>query len=630
MSNFSKEEIRFLTLLSEKYPNVQSLYNAICSINATLILPKGTEHFMSDIHGELEAFIHILNNCSGVIKEKANSLFKGEFSQEEIDEFCAIIYYPEQKLALLEADKTVSKDFYSDLIFKLTELTKFMSVKYTRNEIRSAIPEEYYFIIDELLNTELYEHKNQRDYHHAITKTAIEMDAQVELIKAFCLLIKRLAVRKLYVLGDIYDRGSSPDDIMDLLMEHHAVYFTWGNHDALWMGAACLNLACIAASVRNTLNYGHMHLLESGYGISMRPLYALAQKLYPNLSQDEAALKTITIIMFKLEGQLIKRHPEYKLDERLKLHLIDTKKRTVSYDGNTWSLIHQQFPTLIGEDFYALTDEELYIMEALKDDFKRSERLHRHIQFLYKRGAVYMVQNGNLLLHGCVPLTPEGELLEVSFEGEKYSGQHFLDFCDVKARTAYRTKAELDGDFMWFLWCGDFSPLCGRKMATFAHLMIADRAAFTEPRDPYYTYNKTVEGCEMLLESFNLDPKEGHIINGHTPVLKGESPVRADGRILVIDGGFCKAYHKRTGIAGYTLISNSHGLRIVAHNPFTGVENVVKNNTDISSTQEEFIPYKVRQTVKDTNDGIKLNEKLNDLYRLLEAYRLGIINPTNV
>ena len=630
MSNFSKEEIRFLTLLSEKYPNVQSLYNAICSINATLILPKGTEHFMSDIHGELEAFIHILNNCSGVIKEKANSLFKGEFSQEEIDEFCAIIYYPEQKLTLLETDKTVSKDFYSDLIFKLTELTKFMSVKYTRNEIRSAIPEEYYFIIDELLNTELYEHKNQRDYHHAITKTAIEMGAQVELIKAFCLLIKRLAVRKLYVLGDIYDRGSSPDDIMDLLMEHHAVYFTWGNHDALWMGAACLNLACIAASVRNTLNYGHMHLLESGYGISMRPLYALAQKLYPNLSQDEAALKTITIIMFKLEGQLIKRHPEYKLDERLKLHLIDTKKRTVSYDGNAWSLIHQQFPTLIGEDFYALTDEELYVMEALKDDFKRSERLHRHIHFLYKRGAVYMVQNGNLLLHGCVPLTSEGELLEVSFEGEKYSGQHFLDFCDVKARTAYRTKAELDGDFMWFLWCGDFSPLCGRKMATFAHLMIADRAAFTEPRDPYYTYNKTVEGCEMLLESFNLDPKEGHIINGHTPVLKGESPVRADGRILVIDGGFCKAYHKRTGIAGYTLISNSHGLRIVAHNPFEGVENVVKNNTDISSTQEEFIPYKVRQIVKDTNDGIKLNEKLNDLYRLLEAYRLGIINPTNV
>ncbi|MDO5022346.1 MAG: fructose-bisphosphatase class III [Eubacteriales bacterium] len=625
MATFTKEQLKYLNLLSEQYPNTQSLYGAIGSISAKLALPKGTDHFISDLHGEYEAFEHILNNCSGVIKEKATQLFGKEISQEEINEFCTIIYYPKEKLELLKENGKLSKEKYKKLLLRLTTLAKFVSVKYTRQEVRDAIPSDYYFILDELLNTEIQEHQNQQVYHDNLIETLISIGAQEEVIQAFAKLIKKLAVNHLYVLGDIFDRGPAPDKILDMLMCHHAVNITWGNHDALWMGAAALNPACIAACVRNTLNYGHLHLLESGYGISMRPLYALAQKTYPNLSQDEAALKTITIIMFKLEGQLIKRNPEFKLDDRLKLHLIDKASRTISYGGNTWPLIYQQFPTLLGDDWYKLSDGEQAVMEGLRNDFEKSEKLNRQIRFLYDQGSVYRIHDGSLLLHGCIPLKEDGTLLEVTFDGNTYSGQSYLDYCDKRARDAFRTKKLKDNDFMWFLWCGDFSPLCGRKMATFAHIMIADRNAFSEPRDPYYTYNKTVEGCEYLLKSFNLNPKEGHIINGHTPVLKGQSPLRAGGRIIVIDGGFCKAYQKKTGIAGYTLLSNSHGMRIVAHDTFESVENAVSQNTDINATQEEYLPFAFRQTVGDSDAGEKLKHRLHALHMLLEAYRKELI-----
>ncbi len=629
MGAFTNEQLKYLRLLSEKYPNEQSLYSAISGISAKLSLPKGTDHFMSDLHGEYEAFEHILNNCSGVIKEKAMQLFGGEMSREEINEFCTIIYYPRQKLDLLKEYDKISKDKYKDLLLRLTTLAKFVSVKYTRKEVQDAIPKDYYFILDELLNTELKEHKNQQVYHNNIIETVISIGAHEEVVEAFATLIKKLAVNHLYILGDIFDRGPAPDKILDMLMRHHSVKITWGNHDALWMGAAALNPACIAACVRNSLNYGRMRLLESSYGISMRPLYALAQKIYPNLSIDEAALKTITIIMFKLEGQLIKRNPEFKLNDRLKLHLIDKAQRTISYNGNTWPLIYQQFPTLTGDDWYELTDGEREVVSTLIDDFEKSEKLNRQIQFLYDNGSIYMLHDGSLLLHGCVPLNENGKLLDVRFENNTYKGKSYLDYCDLKARSAFRTKNIQDSDFMWFLWCGDFSPLCGRKMATFAHIMIADKKAFNEPRDPYYTYNKTIEGCEYLLKSFNLNPEEGHIINGHTPVLKGQSPLRAGGRIIVIDGGFCRAYQKKTGIAGYTLLSNSHMMRIVAHDPFKGVQDAVKENTDISAVQKENIPFAKRKTVADTDAGEDLESRLDSLKMLLKAYRSGLITQKN-
>ncbi len=622
--NMSPHQMKYLSLLSEKHPTVQSLYAEISSLQAMMGLPKGTEHFMSDLHGEYEAFEHILNNCSGVIKEKATLLYQKYMSQEEIEELCTVIYYPQQKIRLLEKQGVVDSFWYRRTLINLIRLARLLSSKYTRQEVRRAIPDDYDFVLDELMHSQEDEDKNQHAYHEKIVDTLVEIGAEKEFIRALSGLIKNLAVARLHVLGDLFDRGGAPDKILDMLMRHPAVDFTWGNHDILWMGAAAGCQACIMATVRNTLNYGHLRLLESSYGISMRPLYALAQQNYPSLSPDEAALKTITIMMFKLEGQLIQRHPEFMMDDKLLLDKIDTKTARVTKDGTVWPLIYQQFPTLVGEDYYQLTPGESQVAKQLSDAFEKSDKLHRHVRFLYDHGSVYKRHNGNLLFHGCIPLTEEGALKDIAFHGQSYRGRAYLDYCDQRARAAYRNRQQKDTDFMWFLWCGDVSPLCGRKMSTFAHMMIADRAAFSEPRDPYYTFNKTEEGCEMMLAAFDLNPKEGRIINGHTPVLKGESPLRAGGRIIVIDGGFCTAYQKRTGIAGYTLISNSHGMRIVAHDPFAGVQDAVESNSDIVSTQTENLPFSKRQMVADTDEGQRLKERVADLKLLLHAYREGI------
>lgn len=621
---FTDEQMKYLSLLAEKYPTVQSLYAEISSLQAMMGLPKGTEHFMSDLHGEYEAFEHILNNCSGVIKEKATLLFQDQMSPEEIEELCTVIYYPKQKTKLLEKQGVADAAWYRRTLIYLVRLARLLSSKYTRQDVHRAIPDAYEFVLDELMHSQEDEDKNQHAYHTKIVDTLVEIGAEKDFIRAFSSLIKYLAVARLHVLGDLFDRGGAPDKILDMLMRHPAVDFTWGNHDILWMGAAAGCQACIMAAVRNTLNYGHLSLLESSYGISMRPLYALAQQIYPNLSPDEAALKTITIMMFKLEGQLIKRHPEFQMDDKLLLEHIDTKTNRVTVGDKVWPLIYQQFPTLEGDDYYALTEGEAAVAQQLSEAFEKSDKLHQHTQFLYDHGSVYRRHNGNLLFHGCIPLNADGTLREVEFEGKRYKGRTFQDYCDKRARAAYRGRLQKDTDFMWFLWCGDFSPLCGRKMSTFAHLMIADRAAFSEPRDPYYTYNKTEEGCEMMLAAFDLNPKEGRIINGHTPVLKGESPLRAGGRIIVIDGGFCKAYQKRTGIAGYTLIANSHGMRIVAHDSFAGVQEAVESNSDIVSTQTESLPFSKRQMVADTDEGQRLKERVQDLKLLLHAYREGI------
>lgn len=623
----SPEQMEYLKLLREKYPTVQSLYAQISGLEAMNSLPKGTEHFMSDLHGEYEAFEHILNNCSGVIREKTDALFGGELSETERSALCAVIYYPLQKLKLLEKEGIADDAWFKRTLLLLIRLARLVSTKYTREEVRRAIPEAFSFILEELINYQVDESQNQRNYHDKIVDTVIGIGAQRDFLSALCGLIKHLAVDRLHVLGDIFDRGGDPDKILDMLMRHPAVDLTWGNHDILWMGAAAGSRACVAAAVRNSLAYGNLRLLESGYGIAMRPLYALAQKSYPNLSPDEAALKTITIIMFKLEGQLIRRHPEYYMEDKLLLDKIDTGSATITVGEKRWPLIYQQFPTLSGDDRYDLTLGEDKVVTELCEDFESSDRLHRQIRFLYDHGSIYRRDNGNLLFHGCIPLTRQGTLREVDFEGSTLSGSAYFDYCDTKARASYRGRAQSDTDFMWFLWCGDFSPLCGRKMSTFAHLMIADRAAFHEPRDPYYAFNKTRESCEMMLAAFGLDPQTGRIINGHTPVLKGESPLRAGGRIIVIDGGFSRAYQPKTGIAGYTLISNSRDMRIVAHEPFAGVEEAVRQNSDITSTQTEYLPFGSRQMVADTDEGKRRAERIADLKHLLHAYRAGIFTP---
>lgn len=619
------EDMRYLSLLSESYPTVQSLYAEITALQAMLGLPKGTEHFISDLHGEYEAVEHILNNCSGVIRQKAALLLGGELAEDELSELCAVIYYPRQKLELLDREGKTGTAWYRRTLIHLFRLARLMSSKYTRKEVRRAIPDAYAFILDELLHSQEDEDQNQHFYHARIVDTLLELDAQREFISALSYLIKTLAVDRLHVLGDIFDRGGAPDKILDMLMRHPSVDFTWGNHDTLWMGAAAGSRVCQAAAVRNSLNYGHTRLLESAYGLSLRPLYDLAQKSYPALNPDEAALKCITIIMFKLEGQLIQRHPEYGMDDRLYLHLIDRTTARVRIDGKSWPLIYQAFPTLDPAAPYTLSQGEQHTADALYASFEKSEKLHRHVRFLYDQGGLYRLANGNLLLHGCIPLDEQGEPRTVTMDGQRLSGRAFLDYCDKKARAAYRHRQENDADFLWFLWCGDYSPLCGRKMGTFAHLMIADKAAWHEPRDPYYTFSREESVCERLLGLFGLDPQKGRIINGHTPVLKGESPVRAGGRLLVIDGGFCKAYQSKTGIAGYTLISNSHGMRLVAHQPFAGVQEAVRVNGDILSTQALSLPFSRRFMAEDTDEGRSIRGRIDDLKRLLSAYRTGLL-----
>lgn len=621
----NKESIKYLSLLSESYPTVQSLYAEITSLQAMMGLPKGTEHFISDLHGEYEAVEHILNNCSGVIREKAAMLLGGEMSEGDLQELCAVIYYPHQKLQWMDRERKTDTAWYRRTLTALMRLAQLMSSKYTREEVRRAIPEAYAFILDELLHSQEDEDQNRHAYHARIIDTLLEVNAQREFISALAFLIKRLAVDRLHVLGDIFDRGGAPDKILDMLMRHPSVDFTWGNHDALWMGAAAGSGVCQMAAVRNSLNYGHTRLLESAYGISLRPLYNLAQKNYPALSPDEAALKTATILMFKLEGQLIQRHPEYGMDDRLYLHRIDKKTARIDIDGKTWPLIYQAFPTLDPAAPYALSNGEQQAADAFQAAFEKSEKLHRHVRFLYDQGGLYRIANGNLLLHGCIPLDEQGAPRSVQMGGHSLSGRAFLDFCDKTARRAYLLRQENDTDFLWFLWCGDVSPLCGRKMGTFAHLMIADKAAWQEPRDPYYVFSREKTVCERLLTLFGLDPRQGRIINGHTPVLKGESPVRAGGRLLVIDGGFCKAYQSKTGIAGYTLISNSHGLRLVAHQPFAGVTEAVRMNSDILSTQALSLPFEKRFMAEDTDEGQKLKERVESLKALLSAYRSGLL-----
>ncbi len=624
-----QKEIKYLKLLAKSYPSVQSVCTEIINSQAILNLPKGTEHFMSDLHGEYEAFFHILNNCSGVIREKVRLLFGGVLSHKERSALCMLIYYPEEKLERLKKEKKLTKAWYKTTLMRLIELARLLSSKYTRSKVRKAIPEEYAYIIDELLHAQPDEDNNQLIYHQKIIDTLITIESGDGFIIALARLIKRLAVDHLHIVGDIFDRGPRPDAILDMLMALDSVDIEWGNHDILWMGAAAGSEACMAAVVRNCLAYDNMEVLESGYGISLRSLMLYAQQLYPAEKPEIAALREISIIMFKLEGQLIRRRPELKMDAHLLLDKVDLKRGSVMIGDTEYAMVNFPAKTIDPDAPYALNDAEAAFIAALKKAFLESERLQRHVRFLYAKGSMYRIHNGNLLFHGCVPLDQNGNFLEMRLGGKRYAGRAYMDYMDKVARKAYFQRDDFALDCMWFLWCGDASPLCGRQIKTFPRAYCLDQATWQEPQNPYYQYHTREETCIQILREFGLDNPSAHIINGHTPikVSKGENPVKANGKLVVIDGGFCRAYQKTTGIAGYTLIYNSHGLRIMSHQPFTSIGEALDENKDIHSHSEIFETAPRRMMVSDCDNGKVIQEKIKDLELLLAAYRQGVLTP---
>ena len=622
---------KYLELLAEKYPTEQAVCREIINLKAILGLPKGTEHFMSDLHGEYEAFCHILNNCSGVIREKVDLLFEETLSDIDREEICTLIYYPVEKLEMMKKESRNNEEWYRVILGELIEIARLLSSKYTRSKVRKAMPDEYAYILDELIHVQKDEDDNQVAYHQNIIDTLLELDSADAFIEVLAALIKRLAVDHLHIVGDIFDRGPCADRIMDLLMNYHSLDIEWGNHDILWMGAAAGSAACIATVIRNNLKYHNIRILENSYGISLRDLTLFAEKLYPDTEPMEAALKAISVLLFKLEGQVILRNPDYQMTDKLLLHQVNVQNHTVCIAGTDYEICEETFPTVSfdpsnPEVSYELTVEEKQVMEGLRMAFVGSVRLRQHMDFLYQKGSMYRIFNGNLLFQGCVPLDESGNLEGVVFHQKRYRGRDYLDYAERIARRAWSKDAtQKELDFMWYLWCGRKSPLSGRNIKTFERTYVKDESTWHEASNPYYQYYEQEKICNMILHEFNLYSDRSHIINGHTPVRtsRGEHPVRANGRLMVIDGGFCKSYHKTTGIAGYTLIFNSHGIRIKSHQPFQSVYAALTENKDIESRSELVETERERLMVRNTDTGKKILEDIKGLKMLLQAYREG-------
>ena len=622
---------KYLELLAEKYPTEQAVCREIINLKAILGLPKGTEHFMSDLHGEYEAFCHILNNCSGVIREKVDLLFEETLSDIDREEICTLIYYPVEKLEMMKKESRNNEEWYRVILGELIEIARLLSSKYTRSKVRKAMPDEYAYILDELIHVQKDEDDNQVAYHQNIIDTLLELDSADAFIEVLAALIKRLAVDHLHIVGDIFDRGPCADRIMDLLMNYHSLDIEWGNHDILWMGAAAGSEACIATVIRNNLKYHNIRILENSYGISLRDLTLFAEKLYSDTEPMKAALKAISVLLFKLEGQVILRNPDYQMTDKLLLHQVNVQNHTVCIAGTDYEICEETFPTVSfdpsnPEVSYELTVEEKQVKEGLRMAFVGSVRLRQHMDFLYQKGSMYRIFNGNLLFHGCVPLDESGNLEGVVFHQKRYRGRDYLDYAERIARRAWSKDAtQKELDFMWYLWCGRKSPLSGRNIKTFERTYVKDESTWHEASNPYYQYYEQEKICNMILHEFNLYSDRSHIINGHTPVRtsRGEHPVRANGRLMVIDGGFCKSYHKTTGIAGYTLIFNSHGIRIKSHQPFQSVYAALTENKDIESRSELVETERERLMVRNTDTGKKILEDIKGLKMLLQAYREG-------
>lgn len=628
-----ENEKNYLEYLAELYPTIEKAATEIINLQSVINLPKGTEHFLSDIHGEYEAFSHVLRNGSGAVRKKIDDVFGHTLGISEKRALATLIYYPRERLEMEKKQQEDIDDWYKVMLYRLIDVCKIVSSKYTRAKVRKALPADYGYIIEELI-TEKPEVLDKEAYYEAIIQTILEIGSAENFIIAVAELIQRLVVDHLHIIGDIFDRGPEPYKIMDCLMNYHSLDIQWGNHDVLWMGAALGSEACIATVVRNSLRYQNTDVLERGYGISLRPLTTFASHIYPDEAPLKAAERAITIMMFKLEGQLIARNPDFQMESRRLLHQIDFRSSYARLgDGRRYELESAYFPTIdescTEADVYELTDKEQEIIEDLRPYFTESAVLRRHVDYLYQKGNLYTCCNGNLLFHGCVPLNEDGTFRTIRFEGKEYRGRGWFDFCEQRAREAWLHGTPRALDFMYFLWCGRLSPTSGREFKTFERALIADESTWKEPSDPYYRYIDTVDCCERVLQEFGLDPKRGHIINGHVPVKvrKGESPVKAGGRAIIIDGGFCRAYHKKTGISGYTLISNSRGLRLLEHQRIADVREALRANHDIESVSETIELQSCHNTVGDTDQGRVIQDEITDLYNLLLAYQNGLLKP---
>jgi len=649
--SLTDEEMRYLRLLSKQYPSIQSASTEIINLSAILELPKGTEHFISDIHGAYEAFSHVLRNGSGSIKRRIEEVFEYTLGEQEKKNLATLIYYPEKKLPVILKNIENQDEWCRKTLFQLIKLCRVYSSKYTRSKVRKALPKDFNYVIEELLH-EQESTQNRQQYYSSIISTIIETDRAGAFITALAHLIQRLTISRLHVIGDVYDRGPGAHIIMDELMDYHAVDFQWGNHDIVWMGAAAGSEACIANVIRVSLRYANMETVENGYAISMLPLVSLAVEVYgddpcdlfrPKEAEDQFTeqeklmmarmQKAISIMQFKLEGQIIKRRPQFQMKDRLLMDKINLEDGTIEINGTTYPMKDTNFPTVDPEDPYKLSEEEENVMERLKLSFKNSERLQKHVRFLYSKGSMYLVKNNNLLYHGCIPMKPNGVLQHFTLGQKDHGPRAFMDRLEQLARQGYFSnddpkKKQYGMDTMWYLWTGANSPLFGKdKMATFERYFIEDESTHKESMNPYYDYRTDADIAGQILKEFGVDPEHGHILNGHVPVKvkKGESPVKADGKLLVIDGGFAKAYQSKTGIAGYTLIYNSWGLLLAAHQPFESTEKAIEEEIDIHSQTKILEQRRRRIRIADTDTGEEIRKEIKDLKNLLKAYRSGVI-----
>ena len=642
------DNLKFLKLLSESFPTIGATATEIINLKAILNLPKGTEHFLTDIHGEYEAFNHVLRNGSGVIKDKIDDIFGDTLEEKFKKQLATVIYYPEEKINFIQEQGTDMESWYRVTILRLVQVCKVISSKYTASKVRKALPEDFSYIIQELLHEKEFSY-NKREYVRNIINTIIELDRAKEFIIAISELIQRLTIDVLHIVGDIYDRGPAPHKIMDRLMNYHNVDIQWGNHDILWMNAAAGHLGAIANVVRICSRYSNTDILEDVYGINLLPLARFAMSTYaddsclsfiPKESRNEkdTALmskihKAISVIQFKVEAEIIKNNPQFKMENRVLLDKIDYKRGIIHINGADYELNDKNFPTIDSKNPLKLTAEEKEIMDKLKKSFLHSEKLQRHTKFLFAKGSMFLKYNSNLLFHGCIPVTKEKGFTKVNIDGKILWGKSYLEEVDRICRRGYFSREGSEEkikatDFMWYLWCGENSPLFGKDaMKTFERYFINDKALHKENKNPYYSFYEDIDFINMIFKEFELNPETSHIINGHVPVKekKGENPVKAENRLIVIDGGFSKAYQSETGLAGYTLIYNSYGLKLVSHKPFQNVKNAIENCIDIHSSTRIVKRVLQRKRVKDTDIGIKLESQIDDLYELLEAYKKGFI-----
>lgn len=645
-------DLRYLKLLARQYQTIPDACTEIINLQSILNLPKGTEHFISDIHGEYESFTHMLKNASGVIKRKIDEIFGTSLRDCEKKSLATLIYYPEQKLELIMESETNLEDWYRITLYRLIELCRTVSSKYTRSKVRKALPKDFQYIIEELLN-EQADRPNKQDYYNEIINTIIGIDRANSFIIAISKVIQRLVVDRLHIIGDVYDRGPGANIIMDALMGHHAVDIQWGNHDVLWMGAAAGSAACIANVLRISLRYYNLETIEEGYGINLLPLATFAMEFYSNDPCEEFVPKNLTnrqygendrllmarmhkaiaMIQFKLEGEIVEKHPGFNMGDRDILKFIDYKNMTVELYGKVYDLRDRMFETVDPENPNKLTDQEEDLVKKLRASFVHSEKLQRHMKFLYSKGSIYGIFNSNLLYHGSIPLNEDGSFKKVDIYGQEYSGRALLDRLDGLAREGYFAKKhskakECGMNALWYMWCGPDSPFFGKeRMTTFERYFVENAETHIEKKRPYYKYRDSEKLVDMIFSEFGLNPKTSHVINGHVPVKTkdGESPIKANGKLLVIDGGFSRAYQPTTGIAGYTLIYNSYGFLLTSHEPFESIKKAISEEKDILSSTVILEHSDTRKRVMDTDIGKEIKESIKELELLLAAYRNGLI-----